>query len=482
MGLTQKLGTIPLAILTDASNNVGIGAAPSGSYKLEVTGTANISSTLLLGGALSGTTGTFSGILTTPQVKAATSAGLSINANSGTQVADFGAGGGANMTLFGGLSGTSSSFSSTTTATAFIPSGSTVPSNGMYLSAANTLNFATNTTNRLSISSTGVITTTNNISMTGTNAQLLQTVSNSVAGDNVAVFYNSNANSYGMYIGAGTGTNHALYITNAARNADLFKVQGNGQVGIGTSSPVNASLHIANPISSETIRNQDNSAYNTFYNSAGTVRTGYIQFNASAASTIATDIAQALTFNTSGAERMRITSGGLVLINRTATGGENARMQVNTNSQDGILVQQQSSGGFCFKAVGISNGGTYYYQLFTAGASDTGSITSNNGVNTTYATSSDYRIKEDFKDIKGLEKISVIKVYDFKFKNTEHRMDGVIAHELQEIIPYAVVGEKDGEKMQGVDYSLIVPTLVKAVQELSAQNQALKSRLDKANL
>jgi len=55
MGLTQKLGTIPLAILTDASNNVGIGAAPSGSYKLEVTGTAKVSSTLLLGGALTGT-------------------------------------------------------------------------------------------------------------------------------------------------------------------------------------------------------------------------------------------------------------------------------------------------------------------------------------------------------------------------------------------------------------------------------------------
>jgi len=55
---------------------------------------------------------TFSGILTTPQVKAATSAGLSINANSGTQVADFGAGGSANITFFGGLSGTSATFSS----------------------------------------------------------------------------------------------------------------------------------------------------------------------------------------------------------------------------------------------------------------------------------------------------------------------------------------------------------------------------------
>jgi hypothetical protein len=51
MGLTFKLGTIPLAILTDASNNVGIGAAPSGSYKLEVTGTAKVSSTLLVSGA-----------------------------------------------------------------------------------------------------------------------------------------------------------------------------------------------------------------------------------------------------------------------------------------------------------------------------------------------------------------------------------------------------------------------------------------------
>ena len=54
MGLTQKLGTIPLAISTDASNNVGIGGSPSGSYKLEVTGTAKVSSTLLVSGALTG--------------------------------------------------------------------------------------------------------------------------------------------------------------------------------------------------------------------------------------------------------------------------------------------------------------------------------------------------------------------------------------------------------------------------------------------
>ncbi|MEY2647026.1 MAG: Cyanophage [Bacteroidota bacterium] len=46
MGVTQKLGTIPLAIFTDASNNVGIGGSPSGSFKFEVTGTGRITGAL----------------------------------------------------------------------------------------------------------------------------------------------------------------------------------------------------------------------------------------------------------------------------------------------------------------------------------------------------------------------------------------------------------------------------------------------------
>jgi len=50
-GLTFRLGQLPDALQTDASNNVGIGGSPSGSYKLEVTGTAKVSSTLLVSGA-----------------------------------------------------------------------------------------------------------------------------------------------------------------------------------------------------------------------------------------------------------------------------------------------------------------------------------------------------------------------------------------------------------------------------------------------
>jgi hypothetical protein len=46
MGLTQRLGTIPLAIQTDSSNNVGIGGAANASYKLAVTGASLFSSSI----------------------------------------------------------------------------------------------------------------------------------------------------------------------------------------------------------------------------------------------------------------------------------------------------------------------------------------------------------------------------------------------------------------------------------------------------
>jgi len=59
MGLTQKLGTIPLAILTDASNNIGIGGSPSGSYKLDVTGTGRFSSNIGIATTLSSWGNTF---------------------------------------------------------------------------------------------------------------------------------------------------------------------------------------------------------------------------------------------------------------------------------------------------------------------------------------------------------------------------------------------------------------------------------------
>ena len=104
-----------------------------------------------------------------------------------------------------------------------------------------------------------------------------------------------------------------------------------------------------------------------------------------------------------------------------------------------------------------------------------GSINPGNS-STTFNTTSDYRLKEDLKDFKGLDMVSKIPVYDFRWINSEKRSHGVLAHELNEIYPEAVEGKKDEKENQCVDYSKIVPLLVKSIQELKAEIELLKSK------
>ena len=106
-----------------------------------------------------------------------------------------------------------------------------------------------------------------------------------------------------------------------------------------------------------------------------------------------------------------------------------------------------------------------------------GSINPGN-TSTTFNTTSDYRLKEDLRDFKGLDMISKIPVYDFRWINSEKRSYGVLAHELNEVYPEAVEGKKDAEENQCVDYSKIVPLLVKSIQELKADNDSLKARIE----
>jgi hypothetical protein len=103
------------------NNSTGVITIPTNNNQI-TNGAGYITSSALTGyvpytGATSNVDlGTFT--LLAAQIKATSSGGLSINANSGTQIANLGAGGGANMTLYGGLSGTSATFSSNVTLTA----------------------------------------------------------------------------------------------------------------------------------------------------------------------------------------------------------------------------------------------------------------------------------------------------------------------------------------------------------------------------
>ena len=110
--------------------------------------------------------------------------------------------------------------------------------------------------------------------------------------------------------------------------------------------------------------------------------------------------------------------------------------------------------------------------------------------NFTLENASDYRIKENVENYSGgLEKINAIRVVSYnKINNTVGtKIEGFIAHELQEIIPAAVSGEKDAMKVdeagetvpnyQMLSKETLVPYLVSAIQELSAEVEALKAKV-----
>jgi hypothetical protein len=159
-----------------------------------------------------------------------------------------------------------------------------------------------------------------------------------------------------------------------------------------------------------------------------------------------------------------------------------------------------------------SNGRRVLYQSSSVATSSTiqafynsnglvGTIATS-GSGTSYNTLSDYRLKEDLKDFNGLEMISNIAVYDHKWKVDDSRSYSVLAHELQKVLPQAVSGEKDATEEyeasseildlegnvikeaviitravhQGVDYSKIVPLLIKSIQELTAKVKILENK------
>ena len=127
--------------------------------------------------------------------------------------------------------------------------------------------------------------------------------------------------------------------------------------------------------------------------------------------------------------------------------------------------------------------GSQAHMIFHNGNGDVGSIDSS-GTATAYNTSSDYRLKENEVTLSdGITRLKNLKPYRFNFKSDKDKtLDGFFAHEVAEVVPEAITGEKDAVDddgnmiRQGIDHSKLVPLLVKAVQELSAKVKALEAK------
>ena len=92
-----------------------------------------------------------------------------------------------------------------------------------------------------------------------------------------------------------------------------------------------------------------------------------------------------------------------------------------------------------------------------------------------YNTTSDYRLKKNIVDAPSASNvIDAIKIRSFDWKSGGHQDYGVIAQELEQAAPVAVTKGSDENDMWGVDYSKLVPILVKEIQDLRARVKTLE--------
>lgn len=264
-----------------------------------------------------------------------------------------------------------------------------------------------------------------------------------------------------------SNTNRTLTLPDVA--GTFVTADASGNVGIGTSLPT-ARLQIGNNVGSAGAANQirlyeSGSSIFGFGVSAG-------QFDYRGASHVF--------YSDTGTYRASIDSSGNLLVG-ASSGNPGARLYLVSDSSPTFIQTVYDT-----RTDNNSGGGAIGFQrrVGTGSPSFVGSITTST-TSTAYNTSSDYRLKEQVQPMTGaLAKVQALKPCTYKWKVDGSDGEGFIAHELAEVVPQCVTGEKDAVDAdgnpiyQGIDTSFLVATLTAAIQEQQAMIQTLTARIE----
>jgi hypothetical protein len=261
-----------------------------------------------------------------------------------------------------------------------------------------------------------------------------------------------------------------------ATTADVLTANSSGNVGIGTSSP-SYLLDVQRTASNGTgvldvlrLRSTADNAGDgpRLLMTCGGSTTGGAGIGAGG---VALNSANLLFYAGGNTERARITSSNF-LVNTTSTFDVTA----------GAFTQVSGA-----LAVFTSGSPNTLVSFYNGSQSARVGFIGSSGNSTQYNSGSDYRLKDNVTNINGaLSKIASLRPVTFTWKISPEVgvVSGFIAHELDEVVPEAVTGEKDAMCSDGVtpdyqmvDQSKLVPLLVAAIKEQQAMIEELKAKV-----
>jgi hypothetical protein len=288
-------------------------------------------------------------------------------------------------------------------------------------------------------------------------------------------------------------------------------LDASGNLGVGTTSPKNNTGY-----ATFTLNNVTNGGVVQFCQADTTI--GQLFFDGNGG-TLRTSNNKPMVFGTDNTERARITSGGDFRVKGAGTAGSTDGFQISGSApadaarldSSGNLLVGTTAGVFGSERVSVDAGSARVFvgkttsdgsEIYSAWSSTTsgdnrfagfwtetsaterGSITYNRaGGLVAYNTTSDYRAKDVTGPVANSgATIDALKVYNGKMKGATVERPMLVAHEAQEVTPYAVTGEKDAvdedgkPKYQQMDVSSLVPLLIAELQSLRARVAQLEAK------
>jgi hypothetical protein len=412
----------------------------------------------------------------------------------------------------------------TSTAASFIPTSSSVPTNGVYLPSANNVAISTNGTGRLFVDASG------NVGVKGAPSFSLHSIIDINNYSPALALQNKNTNGWGaelVFLGTSTtdtqakigalatgpGSNSgalAFYTASSGSYAERFRVRADGTfeikgggtagtspaVSVNPSAPANSmvmlsdgkvGLGTSNPATAFEIEGNQpqitidttTTGYTALLFATNGVNDGGIYYNGT------DDRMEFYTADTSGNPQAVIDASGRLLVGTTSAIVDEV-FNVTAGNQVGFYLKNTSgTGEYTLKCWNANGSGDTLWVDFLNETSVTrrGTIDYNRSAGQVrYNVTSDRRLKSDIEDAaSALNVLEQVKVRSYTWTETGYSVKyGFIAQELNEAVPDAVkVGDESDEVLDpwAVDNAKLVPLLTKALQEAIGRIEALEAKV-----